>query len=215
MDFYRNARIVWCLFFTPKIDSRRKSAAFQIVANADVSILAMEKPLSSYSPDQLRLLPKNVRRELRIVVAPGIGREALEEAMKGAIQQVTRADPNIDEVAVLAYDRKEDADGAYTLGRMVWAPNGVWAGMTAKIAASNDRSSYKYNADIKDRVGKVNTADKPTSEEYRLYDAMMKALNAQPDVEEDVLMPRIAKKLGVSRKRLDAIFLKVEVYKRS
>lgn len=194
--------------------ARTASANYRIVANADVTMSALERNLSSYSPAELRALPKNERREIRIVVSGPINQSTVDAAMRAAADEVSCANRDIDEVAVLAYERKEDADGAYTLGRLEWAPAGGWASVSAAIARSNDRSGYLYSPTFTPKVvGGGSTQPKPTAREFKLYDEMMTYLNAHPDADEDVLMPRIAKKLGVSVKELDDIFIKVEVYK--
>jgi hypothetical protein len=197
-------------------DNRCKAASsnYTIVTTADVSVPALERKLSSYSPAELQALPKNERREVRIVVSGPINEGTVGAAMRSASDEISCRNRDVDEIAVLAYERKEDSDGAYTLGRLEWAPAGGWASMTAAVARSNDRAGYRYTPTFAPKVAAGgSTEPKPTAREFKLYDAMMAYLNAHPNESEDVLMPRIAKKLGVSVKELDDIFLKVEVYK--
>ena len=126
------------------------------------------------------------------------------------VKDETARNPDIDEIVVFAYDRKEDVDGAYTFGKLEWCPNGDWAGVTPTIARNNDRNNYKYNVDIKDKVG--DPTSRPTKREFRIHDALDKALWADPDAPEEQVKKKIAKQFKITVEELDRVFVKVLSY---
>jgi len=190
----------------------RSVRPYRIIEKQDISVKALTKRLSDYNNAQLRALPMNIRKTYRIVVPSNVTKEELKALMKHLVKQVTKENSDIDEVAVYAYDREEDSDSAYTFGKMEWCPNGNWAGVTPRIASSNDRSSYQYVFNIKEKVGRLSTTDIPTKQEYAIYDTYYKALWAEEDLDEEIIKKRVAKKLGISEKKLQEIWIKVTAY---
>jgi len=186
---------------------------YTIVNTSDLSIKALSKNLSDYSVSELKSLPVNIRKEYRIIVYSDISKEELKATMKHLVVRETEKNPDIDEIVVFAYDRKEDSGGVYTFGKVEWCPSGNWGGVTPEIASTNDRSSYKYLYDIKDKVGKISSASVPTKEEFSIYDSFEKALWADPNVDEEIIKQRVAKKLGISVEKIDRICIKVLTYK--
>lgn len=141
---------------------------YEIVETEDISIKVMDKPLSAYSTSEIEKLPMNLRKEYRVVVPSDISKEEFKSTLIQVVMDKTSENPDIDEVVVFAYDRKEDADSFYTFGMVEWCPNGDWAGVTPIIASTNDRSSYQYNFEIKDKVGNIEVTDRPTEREFDL-----------------------------------------------
>jgi len=185
---------------------------YEIVEIEDISRKAMDKPLSAYSLSEVEKLPTNIRKRYRVVVPSDISKAEFKSTLIQLMMDETKKNPDIDEIAVLVYDRKEDADSVYTFGKVDWAPNGDWAGVTTKIASSNDRSSYKYVFDIKDKVGNIDSEDKPTEREFEIYDTYEEALWEDVNVPEEVVRERVAKELGISEEELDKIYIKVLAY---
>ena len=204
---------------------------YEIVKTEDISIKALDKPLSAYSTSEIEKLPMNMRKRYRVIVPSDISKEELKATLIQVVMDKTSENPDIDEVVVLAYDRKEDADSIYTFGRVEWCPNGDWAGVTSIIASTNDRSSYRYNFDIKDKVGSIDASDRPTEREFEIHDyyddrlleeskKLFEAQNAglpykyadQEELEEAV-RTEVANKYGISEEELDKIWLKVGAYK--
>lgn len=195
--------------------SNKSVRPYRIVESKDYSIRALTKPLSAYSSAQLTSLPINIRKIYKIVVPSDISKKELKTSMRHLVKQEITKNPDIDEIAVFAYDRKEDLEGPYTFGKMEWCPNGNWAGVTPHIASSNDRSSYKYIFDIKGKVGDISADDIPTRQEFAIYDAyqkLRKPFLANPDLDEEMIMKRVARKLDISEKKLYEIWLKVLTY---
>jgi len=184
---------------------------YTIANEEDISIKALTKPLSSYTSAEVSSLPTNVRKEYRILVPSDITPEDLKAAMIQLVQNESYKNPDIDEIVAFAYDRKQDIESIYTYGKIEWCPNGNWAGVTPEIARSNNRSTYKFNIDIKEKVGKQK--DRPTEREMKIYDATHKALFDDPDKPEDAVMKSIARKYKISTDELDRIYLKVTAYK--
>lgn len=195
--------------------SNKSVRPYRIVESKDYSIRALTEPFSTYSSTQLMSLPMNIRKIYKIIVPSDISKEELKASMKYLVKQEITKNPDIDDIAVFAYDRKEDSEGAYTFGKMEWCPNGNWAGVTSYIASSNDRSSYKYVFDIMGKVGNISADDIPTKQEFVIFDAyqkLRKPFLANPDLDEEMIMKRVAKKLGISKKKLNKIYFKVLDY---
>ena len=186
---------------------------YTIVSSRDLSIKALTKNLSKYSASELKSLPVNIRKEYRIVVPSDISKEELKASMKHLVAQETKKNSDIDAIVIFAYDRKEDSESFYTFGKMEWCPYGNWGGVTPDIASTNDRSSYKYTFDIKEKVGKISSANMPTKEEFTIYDSFEKELWADPNVDEEIVKRKVAKKFGISGEKLEQIYLKVLTYK--
>ncbi len=186
---------------------------YEILKTEDISIKALDKPLSAYSASEIENLPLNIRKAYRIVIPSDISKEELKATLIQVVMDKTSENPDIDEVTVFAYDRKEDADSFYTFGRVEWCPNGDWGGVTSIIASTNDRSSYKYTLDIKDKVGNTDTSDRPTEREFEIYNALEEALFEESDTPEEIIEERIAKEFGISKEELDRIWIKVTAYK--
>jgi hypothetical protein len=197
-----------------------------MVRDEDISIKALDRPLSSYTLEELNSLPLNVRKLCKVVVSPSISKEELKSTLIQVVMDETSKNSDIDEVSVMAYDRKGEVDFAYNLGKVDWCPNGDWGAVTPEIASSNDRSSYKYVFDILDRVGKIKTSEKPSEREYEIYDYYNKCYNEAADnlnldkdpyatVNEDLIMQKVADKYGITKEEADRIYIKVYVYENS
>lgn len=193
--------------------NQKSVQAYRVVNVKDLSMKAISKRLSSYTTAELRSLPRNIRKQYQIVVPPKITRNELKAAMKHLVKIETAKHPDIDAIVIFAYDRIEDAGGMYTFGKMEWCPNGNWGGVTPHIASTNDRSSYKYVFHINDKVGNISPGDRPTKEEFAIYDKYRKALWDNPDIEEEVIKKKFARKLGLAENKLDKIIIKVLVYR--
>jgi len=185
-------------------------SGYRIVKREDISMKALTKPLSSYQPGEVYALPRNVRMVYRIVVPSDISPDQLKSTMIQLVKDETAKDPDIDEITVFAYDREEDANGSYTFGKLSWCPNGDWAGVTPAIARSNDRTNYQYDVHIMGKVG--DPTSRPTQREYQLYDALEKALWADPEVPEEEVNKVVARKLKITVEQLKRAWLTVVAY---
>jgi len=148
---------------------------YTVVKEEDISIKALDKPLSEYTGNEVAQLPTNIRMEYKIIVPSDITKEELKATLIQVVKDKTAENKDIDEIAIFAYDREQDIDDAYTFGKVEWCPNGNWAGVSSNIASSNDRSSYKYVFDIKEKVGEEE--GKPTEKELEIHDAYWEKLN--------------------------------------
>lgn len=203
---------------------------YEIVEPEDISIKALDEPLSAYSTSEIEKLPMNIRKVYRVVVPSDISKEELKSTLIQVVIDKTSENPDIDEVVVFAYDRKEDADSFYTFGMVEWCPNGDWAGVTSTIASTNDRSSYQYNFDIKDKVGNIDVSDRPTEREFEIHDyyddrlfeetkklfeaedAGLQYKYADHEELENAVRTEVTNKYGISEEELDKICIKVLTY---
>jgi len=154
---------------------KAQAREYTIVGEEDISIKALDKSLSSYTQEELAQLPLNIRMEYRIIVPSDIKQDELKATLIKVVKEKVQKNQDIDEVVVFAYDNESDIDGPYTFGKVEWSPNGNWAGVTSAIASTNDRSSYKYVFDIKDKVGQEE--GKPTAKEMEIYNLYWEKLN--------------------------------------
>lgn len=125
-----------------------KVREYKIIKVEDSSIKALDKPLSSYSTEDLAKVPTNIRKTYFILLPSDVTKEEFVNTVKKMIKTETTKDNDIDLIMVFAYDKLEDIKEPYTVGRMIWGPKGEWSGVTSKIALNNDRSSYNYSYDF-------------------------------------------------------------------
>ena len=130
-----------------------KIREYEIIKEDDLSFKALGgKNLSDYTLEEIESLPINTRKEYRIVVPIDITKEELETTIAKCIKDKSIQNPDIDEIVIFVYDSKEKIDGAYTLGKAEWCPNGEWADVTPEIAKNNIRDSYKIVYNIKEET---------------------------------------------------------------
>lgn len=124
---------------------------YQVLKVRDISIKALgNKQLSSYSASELNELPMNIRKEYRVFIPPQLTKEEVTATLRHLVDIESRKNNDIDEIAIFAYDNKDEFNGYYTVGKLEWCPDGNWGGVTPEIASSNNRSSYEYVIDISD-----------------------------------------------------------------
>ena len=176
---------------------------------------AFTQKLSDYSTAELKGLPEFKRLTLGIVVPFDISKENLINTLKYITSEKTKLNNDIDEVMIFAYDDKKDltnGGGFYTFGKLFWGPNGKPGNVTPAIAEKNIRDSYKFEIDIKDKVGNIKKTDLPTKRELDIYNTIMSEENI--GMEENKLNNMVMKKFGIkTEKELNAIWLKVAAYK--
>lgn len=187
------------------------AAEYEVAAAEDNEIKALTRPLSSYRPGELRSLPMVRRRVYRIVLSPDLTREQAKATLVKAVADAVGRNADLDVITVFAYDRKAETEGAYTVGRLVWAPGGRPGNVTPHIAANNDRSRYEFKVDFKATVG--SSEKRPQQEDFRIYDAVEEALWANPEEPEDRAIERVAKRLGMTPEAVAERHLKVLIYR--
>ena len=195
---------------------------YEIVKTEDLSIKALDKALSQYSLTEIENLPTNIRKEYRILIPSDVSKEELKATLIQVVIDKTSENKDIDLVAVFAYDRKEDINGAFTFGLVEWCPNGNWADVTSEIAFTNDRSSYRYVFEIKDKVGNKDELETPTYLEFEIYDDFNTFYDAEWEnidmsdpyamVDENLIFQKVAKKHGISEEEAEKIIRKVGLH---
>ena len=162
-----------------------------------------------------------IRKQYRVLVPTDITKEELRATLIQIVMDKTSKNRDIDAISIFAYDRREDINGAYTLGTVDWCPNGNWGDVTPEIASSNDRSSYEYVFDIKNKVGNENLK-RPTDLEFEIRDYYTVCSDAEWDkidlsdpyavVDEDVVYQKVADKYGITKEEAEEICMKVTLY---
>ena len=115
------------------------------------------------------VVPLNfLRKTYGVFVRPAISESHLRAILFGAIQRQMRTNPDVDAIIVLAYEETEQGKRgvAFTpIGMVGWAPDGKWDNVSAEIARTNDRSSYKYYIEISDEFMKTANQDDPSEDQ--------------------------------------------------
>lgn len=185
-------------------------------------IVTTAQPTSEYDAELVRNYeiisledisqPTNLRMRYRVVVPSDISKSEFKSTIIQLIIDETVKNQNIDEIAVLVYDREEDTASGFTLGMVLWNPTGGWGELTQEIASSNNRNSYVYDFNILEKVGNRNNEDKPTERELEIYGVYVKAVFEEFDTPEEEIRERIAEEFGITEEELDRIWLKVFTY---
>lgn len=191
---------------------KSKISEFTIENSENSSSKAIVKNLSEYSTNELIKLPSSKRQILRITVPTEISKEQLENTLKYIVSLKTIEDNDLDEIIIFAYDNKNDVDSFYTFGKLLWAPNGKLGNTTPEIAKNNIRDNYKFEIDIKEKVGNIKKTDIPSKRELAIYNMMTD--DKYWDLPEDKLYKLVMNKFNIkSKKEAERIYLKVGVYK--
>ena len=152
-----------------------KVKEYEIIKEDDLSLKALgKKNLSDYTLEEIESLPTNIRKEYRIIVPVDITKEELESTIAKCIKDQSTQDKDIDEIVVFVYDSEEKINGAYTLAKAEWCPNGNWSGVTQEIAKNNTRDSYKIVYNIKEEA--LENIKKPPEILYGLTEAERKEI---------------------------------------
>jgi hypothetical protein len=196
-----------------KIDFDEKLVSSYKIENEERgNTKAMVKRLSEYTTKELEELPNSKRLTLSITVPFDISKKSLKNTLKSIASDQTNKNNDIDEIVIFAYDDKDDIGrDQYTFGKLLWAPNGKTGNVTPLIAKNNTRNNYEFDIIIKDKVGEIKKADLPTARELKIYNEIMS--EKYWDMQEEQSEPIIMKKFKITKKELNAIWLKVAAYK--
>lgn len=195
-----------------KLDDNKVSK-FTIENSEIGNTKALIKNLSDYTTKELTDLPNSKRLTMNITIPFDISKESLENTLKSIVKEKTENDNDIDEIIIFAYDDKSDIGKIqYTYGKLLWSPNGKLGDITPRIAKNNIRDNYKFDIDIKEKVGNIEKTDIPSQKELAIYNMMMD--DKYLDLSEDKLYKLVMNKFKIkSKKEVERIYLKVGVYK--
>lgn len=169
--------------------------------------------MSNYTTKELNELPSSKRLTVCIVVPYEISKDILENTFKSIVAEKIKSDNDIDEIVIFAYDDKKDIGNTpYTFGKLLWSPNGKIGMMTPEIVVNKDRSNYKFDIKIKNKVGNIKKEDLPTKRELYIYNEIMNEKYIGMD--DDKIRKIVMKKFKIkTKKEYEKIYLKVGVYK--
>jgi len=184
---------------------------YEIVATEDGSMKALTQPLSAYSVQEIKALPIAKRSTYRIVVSAQITRQQALSTLVQLVIDRAHADPDLDAIRVFAFDRREDADSIYTVGRLTWGPGGRLDGVTPEMAQGNGRLGYAFDIDISEKVGDV--GKRPTARQFEIHDALEKELWKDPDEPEEEVVRRVAQSLNMKAVDVQRIHMEVGMWK--
>ena len=126
-----------------------KARQYQVAQEDDISVKALERPLSSYTSNEIANLPMNKRFRCKIVVPPDIKPDEVEPTVSSYVNEKILSDPDLDVLAILVYSDPEITEGMYDVATATWAPEGDVGKVTSRIAQSNDRSMYRTKIEIR------------------------------------------------------------------
>lgn len=148
----------------------------EIVKVEDSSLKAMDRPLSSYSLDEVNNLPKNKRKTYRVVVPADIKEEQVKPTIEKILAEIIELDNDIDEVTIFLYSDKSIATGPYDVATATWAFGGEWGSTTPEIARTNDRTGYKIVVEVKPDLEKYLKERSSSDEKFGLSDEKRKQI---------------------------------------
>lgn len=126
--------------------------SYEILREEDNSMKALgDRPLSSYSSEELDALPMSKRMSYRALVLANdeqINENTIRSTANKIIQDLTSQDPSIDVVFLLMYLDENRVDDSYDLASVVWAPQGDPAKVDSNIVSNRDRSTYQTKIEI-------------------------------------------------------------------
>jgi len=122
-------------------------------------------------------IPSANRFNVKVLIS---NNPATAEQIKAVSEKIVEDYRNkADAVSILFYFDKSQVDGAYTIAKADWAPNGDWSQADLK---TNQKLVY----DLKDIVGQERTDD-PTSEEREINKAMRDLWYEMVDESDEVV----------------------------
>lgn len=176
------------------------------------SMKAIIENLSKYTTSELESLPSSKRQISTVIVPTNISKENLDNTLKQIVDNITKANNDIDEIIIFAYDDIKDIGSFYTFGKLIWAPFGELGNITPNIAKNNIRNDYRFKIDIKDKVGNINKTDIPTKKELDVYYMIMD--EKYIGYPEKKLNQMVIKRFNLKgEKELNKIWAKVAAYK--
>ena len=148
------------------------------------------------------------RRLCTIVVPQDISKDSLKDMLIKVVQEKSSENKNVDEITVRAYFQKNNIGISSFIAQIEWAPNGKWGSAKKAICTSNNRTTYKYNFDIKSHVGKK-LNNRPTEKENHINAIVMKALYADEDMPEETVLNQVGKQFNMTGAEIRKIVDKV------
>ena len=131
------------------------SVSYEIIKIVDQSHKALERPLSSYTVNEIQALPVDKKMLYSVLVPASIKRAQVKPTIKKIISDITNRDGNIDEIVIWLYsDKQLIGNMGWDVATATWAPKGELGNMTEQIAETNNRSSYETTIRIKDNLEK-------------------------------------------------------------
>lgn len=147
------------------------ATSYEIVQSEDVSHKAISAPLTSYTVAELQALPLDKKYSFKVVVPPTITQAQVKPTVEAIVKEVTSKNPDLDEASIFLYSDKQIVEGMYDVASAVWAPGGALGNVTARIASSNDRSSYRLKISVVPNLEASLKASHTPTTQFGLSDA--------------------------------------------
>jgi hypothetical protein len=109
-----------------------------------------DRPLSSYSLEELATVPRFKRLVCDVSVGTGATRESIQENVQTTLRDKTASDPDLDVLVLFFVSTADRTSLAYDVARAVWSQDGITMGVSPEVAVSNDRTGYVLNVDIRE-----------------------------------------------------------------
>lgn len=201
-----------------KTEEPKITATYKIVATEDLSMKALgSKKLSDYSSSEISKLPTDKRYQFRIVIEKNLDQDSIKKIVESLISDKRTEDSDIDELTIFIYDDEKDAKEPYTIGKAIWAPNGVWGSVTPETASSNNRDNYIINYEFvtKTTTNTLTDREKEIRNDYnnKLDELLSKQTSWSSDFSQDEAINNeienyITKKYSITKDELDKIMVK-------
>jgi hypothetical protein len=88
----------------------------------------------------------------RVTIPTDIKQLQIEPTLQKIVNDIISSEPELDQFTVFMYSDKAVVDGAYDVGRAVWAQGGEYGKITPELAKSNNRSGFTTTIDVEPNI---------------------------------------------------------------
>ena len=148
------------------------------------------------------------RYNYRVVIEEEVDREKFESTARTILDEA-KEEKDYSGITMWFYTFEELSDGAYTLGRVVHAPEGDWS--KAAETTPGDYDQMTYEIDFKEKVW----SQRPSQEEVKIYetwDYILYEYYDEHEDQEDVILDMTAEELGISAEEVDEAVSNVSIW---
>ena len=144
----------------------------------------------------------NIKRyRISAVIEEQVTPEQMKSVAK-AIVEGFKKDHEFNTLVVFLYDYDEYVGDIYTLGRVIYAPDGDFA--KAKYVETGDYSKMSYSFELMNKDWSLRL----TPDEVKVWKAWQDAYFAQQNPDEEKITAEIAKKFGLTTDQVNSILTK-------
>lgn len=141
---------------------------YEIVNEEDLSFKALgDKPLSSFTAKQIEKLSNNKKISYDVLISWIFNNKELENTIQFIIDEITKKDPDIDEISLILYSDKDIIDQwGWDLWYAQWSTWWTFWWIDSNIAKNNIRDSYEIGFHLKENIYEYLTQKSISEDKY-------------------------------------------------